>query len=184
MRRLIGLNEKKINLDRVREAVRWANEVGIKHVERNFIVGSHPDETFEDLELTQKLIRELPLTFVSISIIVPFPGTPNFTTMKERGGIFSEDWSNYVMFGQAPVWHTKHFEAKDLLSHQKRLNRQFYLNPKYMTRMLLRIRSLSELAYYAKIGKAFIRWSFGGKVVAPGSEMDLIDTDFQPMSTA
>jgi len=181
--RVIALNEKKIDLDRVRAAVRWANEAGIKNVEGNFIIGSHPDETLEDLEMTQKLIRELPLTFVSISIIVPYPGTPNFTTMKERGDIFSEDWSNYVMFGQDPVWRTKHFEPKDLLQHQKRMNRTFYLNPRYMTRMLLRIRSLSELAYYAKMGKAFMKWTLGGSPVEPGSEMDLSDVDFQPAAT-
>jgi anaerobic magnesium-protoporphyrin IX monomethyl ester cyclase len=182
--RVIALNEKKIDLDRVREAVRYANEVGIKNVEGNFIIGSHPDETLEDLELTQKLIRELPLTFVSISVIVPFPGTPNFTTMKERGDIFSEDWANYVMFGQAPVWRTKHFGPEDLIRHQRRLNRQFYLNSRYMTRMLLKIRSLSELAYYAKAGKAFIRWSFGGSAGGSGSEMDLSDASFQPISTS
>ena len=50
--------------------VRWANEIGIKNIEGNFIVGSHPDETLEDLKLTEKLIRELPLTFVSISVFV------------------------------------------------------------------------------------------------------------------
>jgi radical SAM superfamily enzyme YgiQ (UPF0313 family) len=180
--RVIALNKKKIDLERVRAAIRWANEVGIKNIEANFIVGSHPDETFEDLRMTERLIRELPLTFISVSVLVPYPGTPNFEYMKERGDIFSEDWSKYVMFGQLPVWRTNHFSPEDLLKHQKRLNRSFYLNPRYMARMLLNIRSFKELRYYAKAGKAFIKWVLGGDVVPPGQTMDLSDGGFLPDS--
>jgi len=176
--RVTALNQKNIDVEKVRAAVRWANEIGIKNIEGNFIVGSHPDETLEDLKMTENLIRELPLTFVSISVLVPYPGTPNFDYMKERGHIFSEDWSKYVMFGQPPVWRTNHFDSEELLHHQRRLNRAFYLNPRYLTRMLLRIRSLSELAYYIKAGRAFVNWSFGGDVVQAGAEMDLSDEAF------
>ena len=164
-KRVIDLNMKKIKLERVRDAVRWANEVGIKNIEGNFIIGSHPDETLEDLKMTENLIRELPLTFVSISILVPYPGTPNFELMKQNGQILSEDWSKYVMFGQKPVWKTTHFSSESLVKHQQRLNKIFYLNPRYMMRMLLRIRSLKELSYYGKAGTTFIKWAFSDGVI-------------------
>lgn len=116
-----------------------------------------------------------------VVLLRPPDPTPNYDVMKERGDIFSDDWSKHVMFGQAPVWRTRHFEPEELLSHQKRLTRNFYLNLLYMTRMLLRIRSLHELAYYVKAGKAFINWTLGGDAVQPGAEMDLSDADFRPL---
>mgnify|MGYP001455147797 CR=1 FL=1 len=159
--RVIKLNEKKIDLHRVREAIVWAKEAGIKHVEANFIVGSHPEETLEDLKKTQKLIKELDITFISVSVIVPYPGTPNYEIFKKNGFIYTDDWSQYVMFGQAPGWRTKYFTAEELLKYQKKLNTSFYLNPRYMLKLLSRVRSLNELGYYIKSGRAFVKWALG-----------------------
>lgn len=171
--RVIKLNKKKITLERVERAVRWAWEAGIKHVEGNFIIGSHPDETLEDIELTIKLMRKLKLSFASISVIVPYPGTEDYVTMERRGYIYSKDWSNYVMFGQTPSWRTTFFEPQDLLRLQKRMNRAFYLNPRYLTQILLRIRSLEELGYYVKAGLSFAKWLAGLRLVPANSAGDL-----------
>ena len=171
--RVVALNKKKITLERVEQAVAWSWEAGIKHVEGNFIVGSHPDETFEDIELTAKLLRKLKLSFVSISVIVPYPGTEDFAVMEGRNHVYSRDWSKYVMFGQDPGWRTLHFSPKDLLRLQKRLNAAFYLNPSYMTHMLMTIRSLDELRYYSKAGLAFMKWLMGLNIVPANQAGDL-----------
>lgn len=171
--RVIQLNKKKITLERVEQAVRWAWEAGIKHVEGNFIIGSHPDETPEDIDLTVKLMRKLKLSFASVSIIVPYPGTEDYVTMERRGHIYSKDWSNYVMFGQTPRWRTTYFEPEDLLRLQKRMNRAFYLNPRYLTQVLLGIRSLSELGYYVKAGLSFAKWLAGLNLVPENATGDL-----------
>jgi hypothetical protein len=83
------------------------------------------------------------------------------------------------MFGKAPRWRTVHFTSDDLLAYQKKLNRSFYLNPKYMLRMLGSIRSFSELRYYAKSGVAFVKW-LTGVDLAPDhlSKMDTSDEGF------
>ena len=159
--RIADLNKKNISLENVEPVIRWANEIGIRHIEANFIIGSHPDETIEDLEATRKLIRELPLSFISISIIVPYPGTPNYEYMNDRNYIQTKDWENYVMFGQTPGWRTTNFSPKNLLTYQKKLNRSFYLRPSYIARMGSRIRSIEELRYYSKSGIAFLKWLFG-----------------------
>ena len=57
--RVLELNKKGITIDHVRNAVKWSKESGLKNVETNFMIGSHPDETREDLKMTEKLIREL-----------------------------------------------------------------------------------------------------------------------------
>lgn len=171
--RVIKLNKKKITLERVEQAVQLAWEAGIKHVEGNFIIGSHPDETLEDIDLTIKLMRKLKLSFASISVIVPYPGTENYVTMDQRGYIYSKDWSNYVMFGRAPSWRTTHFQPEDLLRLQKRMNRAFYLNSRYLTQILLKIRSPGELVYYVKAGLTFIKWLVGLNFVPENAVGDL-----------
>jgi radical SAM superfamily enzyme YgiQ (UPF0313 family) len=168
--RIVRLNQKKIKFADVRNAIRWSREAGIRQVEANFIVGSHPEETLEDLELTAKLIKELPLTFIFISVIVPYPGTPNYDYMDQRGLIFSKDWSKYVMFGQTPCWRTVHFTSEELVQYQRRLNRIFYLDPGFLFRTLSGIRTLRDLLYYMKAGKAFVRGVLGGSV-APNPQV-------------
>jgi hypothetical protein len=74
-----------------------------------------------------------------------------------------------------------HFSSDDLLAHQKRLNRSFYLNPGYLLRMASGLRSLSELKYYAKSGMSFVKW-LTGVDLAPDhlSELDISDEGFIP----
>lgn len=171
--RVIALNKKKITLDRVEEAVRWAWEAGIRHVEGNFIVGSHPDEDFDDIDQTIRLMRRLKLSFASVSVIVPYPGTEDYKVMDERGYIYSKDWSHYVMFGQTPKWRTANFASEDLLRLQKKINKSFYLNPRYITDILFKIRSLSELGYYVKAGLTFTKWIMGMDFVKQNPTADL-----------
>lgn len=177
--RISSLNGKKIRMDQVERSVRMAHEAGIKNIEGNFIIGSHPDETLDDVEHTARMIRTLPFSFVSVSIIVPYPGTKNYDIMKEAGLIETFDWSRYVMFGQRPQWRIFHLSAEDLLSQQKRLNRMFYLNPAYMVRQASKIRSLNELMYYVKAAGTFVSWLAKGEIAPKGlNEMDLDDSRF------
>jgi len=162
--KVIALNKKKIDLDRVVQAVEWASESGIKHIEGNFIIGSHPDEDWEDIKLTAKLIRKLPLTFASISVIVPYPGTENYNIMKEKGYLLSRDWTSYVMFGKVPLWRTEYFSPDDLIRIQKKLTRRFYLNFNYIFTMLKCVRSLEELKYYTKSAASLIEWLFNKNI--------------------
>ncbi len=181
--RVIALNRKHIQIEQVREAVALAREVGIANVEATFIVGSHPDETLEDLAKTEALIRELPLSFISVSIIVPYPGTHNYELMKERGYIYTDDWSQFVMSGRAPKWRTAHITPDELLRHQKRLNQRFYLNPAYMMRQAMNICSVKELIYYAKAATTLISWIHGVDLAAKAPNIDWDDSSFAPGAT-
>lgn len=113
-----------------------AREAGIAQIEGYFIIGVDPDETAGDLEQTRRLIRELPWDFVSVAIIVPFPGTPVYDAMRSRGLIENTaTWEDFVLFGRPPKWRTTHFTADQLLSFQLKLTKEFYLNPGYIARL-------------------------------------------------
>lgn len=163
--RVLELIGKHIRVAEVEQAVRWAREAGIESIEGNFIIGVHPSETPDDIEATRQMIRRLPWTFVSVSILVPFPGTPIYKTMTENG-YFEQplDWEDFVLFGRRPKWRTDHFSPDQLVELQRRLTREFYLNPSYVLGRLATIRSWRDAAYWLRAGTSYLRWYFTGRL--------------------
>ncbi|MBU1566443.1 MAG: B12-binding domain-containing radical SAM protein [Proteobacteria bacterium] len=163
--RILDLIKKNIQVEQVTQAARWAKEVGFKHIEGNFIIGADPTETLEDLALTRKLILSLPWTFVSVSIIVPYPGTPLYRTMQKNNLIQSDSaWEDFVMFGKPPKWRTDNFSAEELIKLQKQITRSFYLRPQYILKQLMTIRSFSDLNYWITAGISYISWYCKGRL--------------------
>ncbi|HIJ96623.1 MAG TPA: radical SAM protein [Desulfuromonadales bacterium] len=162
--RILDLVGKGISVDQVRRAVQWARQAGITHIEGNFIIGCDPSETVQDLEMTRELITSLPWTFVSVAVIVPYPGTPVREKMLAAG--LMEDatrWEDYVIFGKTPGWRTIHFSAAELLQQQRTLTRAFYLRPSYILSRLAAIRSPGELEYWVTAGISYLKWYLSGK---------------------
>ena len=156
--RIIDCIGKKITNEQVTNAVRWAKEAGIKHIEGNFMIGADPSETAEELDMTRKLIMNLPWTIVSVTVIAPYPGTPVYKKMKDNNQIFSEEWENFVTFGKIPTWRTDNFSAEDLVRLQKKIAADFYLNSRYIWRQLKTIKSLAEFKYYLTSGISYLKW--------------------------
>ena len=162
--RILDLIGKGIGVGQVADAVRWAKEAGIRHIEGNFIIGCDPSETEAELALTRDLIRSLPWTFVSVAVVVPYPGTPLREKMLTAGLIEpGADWEDYVIFGKRPRWRTEHFSGAELLARQRALTRAFYLRPSYVMARLASVRSWSELGYWAKAGVSYLKWYVSGR---------------------
>lgn len=157
--RVLDLIGKGITVEQVRKAVYWAKQAGITHIEGNFIIGCDPSETAEDLEKTRQLIMSLPWSFVSVAVIVPYPGTPMRTQMIAEGLVDHDvPWDDYVIFGKHPRWHTKNFSSVDLLQYQRSLTRSFYLRPAYILSRLASLRSVAEVDYWATAGVSYLKW--------------------------
>jgi len=133
--KILDLIKKKITVAQVKNAFRLCHEVGIKIKEGTFIIGSHPDETIEDIEKSMALIREIKPDFVSLAIGVPYPGTELRRIMQERNLIESNEWQRYSL-SDIPVWHTEYFSAEQLLKLQKKLVRYVYLTPQYFLKSI------------------------------------------------
>jgi len=163
--RILDRIGKKIQVEQVQQAVAWAREAGLRHIEGNFIIGADPSETAEDLELTRRMILDLPWSFVSVAVIVPYPGTPVYQQMQNSGQIDSDvSWEDFVIFGKRPRWRTEYFSSDELLRQQKRLTRAFYLRPSYIGRQLLAMRSWGEASYWINAGGAYLKWLVTGKL--------------------
>ena len=163
--RVLKLIGKKISVSQVKKAFKWARQAGIKYVEGNYIIGSHPSETREDIEKTIDLIKKTNPDLISASVIVPYPGTKLYDLMKEKDYIFSEDWEKFVMFGQKPLWRTDYFGPEDLLRIQRQILKSFYLRVGYILHILKKIRSFEEAKYWGEIGLNFLKWLIQKRLV-------------------
>lgn len=150
--RVLEAIRKRVTVAQIREAFRLCRKAGIPIVEGTFMVGSHPDETPEDVEMTVALLRELRPDYACVSVGVPYPGTRLRLLLEERGLIESDDWTRYTM-SSLPVWRTACFTAEDLARLQKRIVRGYYLSPRFL---LGALRSPRLLPHLLRAGLQFL----------------------------
>lgn len=162
--RILKAINKRTDIQQVKNAFKWAHQSGIKYVEADFIVGADPDETWEELALSQKLIREIRPDILSVSHIVPYPGTAVNKLMKERGYLSSaDDWNAFTLFEERkPPWRTRYFTSKDLISIPRKLLRQYYFTPQWMYQQLRKIENIKEFGYWIRSGFSFLSRSIPG----------------------
>ncbi len=84
---------KHLDLDRVNDAITWADADGI--VTNGYFMLGFPSETREEIEETIRYAAETDLFFASFFIVTPYPGTCLWDeTVRERGSS-SLDFSQY-----------------------------------------------------------------------------------------
>lgn len=155
--RILKLINKNITLQQVEDAFRWSKEAGIKLIEADVIIGSHPSETKEDLAMTGMLLKRISPDIAMISVIVPYPGTQIYDMMRSRGLIFKDgQWDRFVLFGREPSWRTENFSPSELLAMQKKMMLDFYFRPLYMLRTVAKMRDPREFGYWFGAGRDFL----------------------------
>ncbi|MBU0604885.1 MAG: B12-binding domain-containing radical SAM protein [Candidatus Omnitrophica bacterium] len=155
--RILELIKKNITVSQVEDAFMWAKEAGIKLVEADVIIGSHPSETKDDIRLTRRLLARINPDIVMPSIVVPYPGTELYRMMKEKGLISkSSNWDSFILYGREPSWRTENFSSGELMSLQRKMLLNFYFRPSYVFRMLRKMRSPEEVIYWIRGGLSFL----------------------------
>ncbi len=151
--------KKDINLEQVRKAFRWAHQAGLITT-AFFIIGGHPSENFEDVEMSASLIKEIDPDLMAVAIGVPFPGTELESLMKERGLLFSEQWEKYTHIHSRPCWRTEHFSPQDLVRLQNNLFRRFFLRPHFIAKTMKKAMSFQGVRYYSHSLWQIVRYLF------------------------
>ena len=129
--KILKLINKNITVEQVRNVFLWCHEAKLETIEANFLIGSHPDETLQDINETRKLIKELAPQRILVSIITPFPGTKVREQMLDRNLIFSNDWRKYILMDdEPPPWRTTYFSSEELKNLQNMILAEFYFSLK------------------------------------------------------
>ena len=59
----------------------------------------YPDETEEEMRMSRDLIEEIRPTYVSMSVLVPYPGCATYYELEKQGALGADtDWNLYDPF--------------------------------------------------------------------------------------
>ncbi|MEM3101510.1 MAG: radical SAM protein [Candidatus Nitrosotenuis sp.] len=109
-----------------------------------FIIG-YPTETREDILLTIKLSKELPINRAQFTICLPVPGSEMTKQLLESGKLKDYDFTN-VSF-QNIVYVPENMTLKELQRLRLKAYREFYLRPRIILGILTEIQNLEHLKF-------------------------------------
>jgi anaerobic magnesium-protoporphyrin IX monomethyl ester cyclase len=154
--RILELNQKLVSRERVVFVFEEARRVGILRT-AYLMLGSHVDETPEEVQLTGRLAREIQPDYITFTIACPYPGTQLWAECTQRGYLEylpsgRPDWKRFGYYPGLPPWRFTHFSPAQMVAEQKRFLRRFYLRPAFVWSALKRVRSLEALNALATAG--------------------------------
>lgn len=108
---LVQSSGKHLNLDKVKEAVNWCKDLGIK--------------THQTIEQTIAFVKDVNPDSAQFSIVTPFPGTKYYEILKSQGNLLTEIWEFYdgALY---TVVKSDSLSPQDLQRAVQRANREFY----------------------------------------------------------
>ncbi len=156
---VLSRTSKGINVEQVREAVRWTREAKIGAL-GFFMVGNSGD-TRESILATIDFAKGLELDYVQVCRTIAKPDTQLNSLVISCTG--KDPWREYVRDGNErrdfpSPWTS--LSREELDGYVDRFYREFYFRPSYIVRRILKIRSLEELFRYVRVG---LRWVLAGK---------------------
>ncbi|MBI2910208.1 MAG: B12-binding domain-containing radical SAM protein [Chloroflexi bacterium] len=129
--RILEDMQKRITPEQVRRTFKVARDVGL--FRRAYILLGMPNESLEDIRLTEDLVDEIDPDMVGFTVLAPFPGTVFYDEKRHR----DVDWSVVDEY-QNDMTRTVHLTNDDLRCEQRRLTQ------KYSDRLAFRNRELAR----------------------------------------
>ncbi|MEI6213328.1 MAG: radical SAM protein [Desulfuromonadales bacterium] len=119
--RILNAMKKGVTLEKIRSVFEWARDYGI--MRRAFFIIGMPDETEEDLIMTENFAALLAPDVFGATILCPYPGSDLYDheTMSHIEWDMTDEYSN-------DFWSTKHMSNCQLKAWQKRLSDKFKNN--------------------------------------------------------
>ncbi len=87
--RVLDVVKHEVRIPRMLETLRQTRAAGIRV--KGLLMMAHPTEDEASLAETVEFLRTAPIDLAQITKFTPYPGTPSYATVRERG-TFNEDW--------------------------------------------------------------------------------------------
>lgn len=128
---------KGTKLQQVRDAVRWARQVGFETF-GYFMIGL-PGDTEETIKDTIRFAKELKLDIAKFNITIPLPGTRLFDEWDKSGLIKTKDWGKYNFYSPShELYDHPTLSHEKIAEYYKKAYRSFYFSPSYLARRFVR----------------------------------------------
>ena len=133
---IINRMGKKLDLSKAERTVRALTRRGIR-VALFFMMG-FPFETLEYMERTIDFAMSLPAHHAYFFMVVPFPGTPLYDMVLERGRFVGDPAMGLPCYDEALSCFTvDQYTREELAEQLKRAYRRFYYRPRQIARTLI-----------------------------------------------
>lgn len=109
---------KGTTVETIKRCARWAKEAGL--IVRGYFILGMPEETEEDLELTERLAHDLDIDEYGFTILCPYPGTTMYDAVA-HGNVAWESTDEY----SNDFWFTRTVSNTRLKEWQARLANTF-----------------------------------------------------------
>lgn len=160
VRKKIG---KQLKTEDIFSAVKSAKQAGL--LTGAFYIFGHHCETYEEALDTVEFAKRLNTDVVTFSINCPFPGTPLYKILKNKGAGLSSDWGEYRTWG-TPLFSTEFLSKEQIVDLQKRAYRECYLRPSYLARQAQNLLKTGNFLMYWRGLKWMLEQYFDYKIIA------------------
>ncbi len=150
--RVLDVVGKRLSLEAVEQAVRWAAEAGLE-TECNFMIGL-PTESERDAARSFAFARKLRADYVKFAITIPLPGTRLFAALDAEGRLLSRDWDLFN-FATDPALLYSHdrMPSSTIYALYKKYNKRYYFRFSYILKRVAK--SLREKRLLSDLRSAF-----------------------------
>jgi len=131
---VLDLVEKKIKLEKAREALAWAKEAGL--MTKGFFILGFPTETKATMQKTIDFAKGNAVDDISVFKLTPLPGSKIYE-MAHNYGRFDDDWRKMNLL--ETVFVPEGLTEADLDEYTRRMMREFYFRPKVVLSYLGRL---------------------------------------------
>ncbi|MEX2683371.1 MAG: radical SAM protein [Candidatus Sigynarchaeota archaeon] len=153
--RMLKKMNKNITIKQIKQAIALTKKVGIS-IYAFFIYGL-PGETIQDLKYTRQLMHEIQPDFVSQSVAIPYPGSDIYDEALKENLIKTKDWNSFSFFFNNILSLP---DANKIFRFQKKIQRDFYLSPRFIWQSLKKIRSIYHVFFYLRGFRIFLMYFF------------------------
>lgn len=157
--KILDKMKKGIKLEQSRKAVKWCQKYGIDV--RAFFVLGMPGETKETIRETVQFAKDLGLDMPTFYTLMIYPGNELFHIVHKEGKLLHSDFSQYsslINVNETKLHYVPEGMTEDELKHAiSWAYKSFFLDPRYILRQFLKIRSLEDIKRYWAGFKTIVR---------------------------
>jgi radical SAM superfamily enzyme YgiQ (UPF0313 family) len=141
--RMLKICKKSLDLEQAAASIKLASRIGF--ITQGFFLLGYPQETAEDIELTEKFIQSVPLDRILLIPPFPYPGSELFEyyLAKRFQGLDNIDWSAFRQDGFSGI--LEHLDQEYVFEKRLRMFRNFYSKPGNLIRFLSKFRTLTQV---------------------------------------
>ncbi|MDD5163424.1 MAG: radical SAM protein [Candidatus ainarchaeum sp.] len=127
---------KKITLEQVRKAAKWAKETGIETI--GFFMIALPFDTEQTMLETINFAKTLDLDLAQFTITTPYPGTHLYSMVKENGKFLEKDFSKYGSYSGTCYYELGALNKELVERMYKKAYKEIYFRPGFALKRIIR----------------------------------------------